>query len=1026
MKFFTTKKFLAFVFALAFLVGAVTNAAWAELWIGETQVTDTVTSGTDWQYYADSRTLKLFNFTYEGEGHSTGNCNAAIYCTDTTTNALTIELYGTNKITQIGAGDASGNNYGIYSNPKLTIRGVDGGTLDVTSGTTTNSASYGIYAHYTNSDIEITDSAKVTATGGTGNSSFGIYANHGSIRIDQTAKVTATGGTAGYDSYGLYAEGDIEILNNAALTATGGTITGDSDQKSYGIYSGKSEGNSQLRINSSVKYVIASGNTSAFNDKINVSNGVEGSGWDNTAGTGNATSISTLDSQTLNYKKVKFPVTIHYGLWIGETEVTEANLSGTGWEYDADTNTLKLKDGFNFSGKGHSDGNLAGMYYSGNDTLIIEISGTASLELNDSESNVAAGICCSIGSLQIKGSGTFNVTNTNNATGNIYRNADIYAHGGIEIGGNVNLKISSSAPNASVSISNGIFAPTSSIAIIENAQVEATASKAEVSYGIQTNQILIVQQSAKLTATGGEGSSASYGIRANNVNIGGSITVTATGGTTTGTEGSTPGITPGDSYGIFAKIMRITGGTVLAVSGSGTYTNGYGIGYEDTNDNNVFGTLTVGAGITSVTVQGSTKAFYNDNFTVTNAIKGKGYSGENIEDIDISETARTLTNYQKVEFIKYYTVTFESNEGTSVDSQSIVSGEKAEKPSDPTRSGYKFGGWCKDEALSTLWNFDSDTVTEDITIYAWWMEIPSATVSPSGAGFVIFDEDAENRLWKLTATANSGFTFAKWTYKYHDASYEEASSNIFTISYPVVGSTTPYSDVVANFTSDSDPVPSGGKTTPTVTKPTAKSLTYNGSAQELVNAGSTTGGTLQYALGTATGPTTEYSTSIPTATEAGTYYVWYRVVGNENYNDVAAASVKVIIKEYDDNVITTADNLEKMSDEEKQAIKTLTLTSLEDLTKIDYTQLTNLTTMKISETADVDTVDLSQLPATVQTFSFSKNNYVQTLTLEGSKVKNIEATSCDSLVSVDLAGNNYIESLDVSGSTKLAALNASN
>ncbi|MBR1485635.1 MAG: InlB B-repeat-containing protein, partial [Synergistaceae bacterium] len=217
---------------------------------------------------------------------------------------------------------------------------------------------------------------------------------------------------------------------------------------------------------------------------------------------------------------------------------------------------------------------------------------------------------------------------------------------------------------------------------------------------------------------------------------------------------------------------------------------------------------------------------------------------------------------------------------------------------------------------------------------------------------------------------------------------------------------------------------SGGKTTPTVKAPTAKSLTYNGSAQELVDAGSTNGGTLQYALGTINSPTTEYSTSIPTAINAGTYYVWYRVVGNENYSDVAADYVIVTI--YDDNVTTTATDLENMSPEEKQAIKTLTLTSLEDLTAIRYDYLTNLTTVKISETADVETVDLSKLPETVQTFSVSRNDYVKTLTLGGSTVKNIEAVSCDSLVSVDLAGNDYIVSLDVSGSTKLAALNASN
>ena len=56
-----------------------------------------------------------------------------------------------------------------------------------------------------------------------------------------------------------------------------------------------------------------------------------------------------------------------------------------------------------------------------------------------------------------------------------------------------------------------------------------------------------------------------------------------------------------------------------------------------------------------------------------------------------------------------------------------------------------------------------------------------------------------------------------------------------------------------------------------VTKaPEAKTLTYNGSAQELVTAGEATGGEMQYALGTATEATQPYTTSIPTATDAGT------------------------------------------------------------------------------------------------------------------------------------------------------------
>ncbi len=79
--------------------------------------------------------------------------------------------------------------------------------------------------------------------------------------------------------------------------------------------------------------------------------------------------------------------------------------------------------------------------------------------------------------------------------------------------------------------------------------------------------------------------------------------------------------------------------------------------------------------------------------------------------------------------------------------------------------------------------------------------------------------------------------------------------------------------------------------------PQAKKLTYNGSAQELVTAGKTAEGTMQYALGTETAATTLYTIYIPTATDVGTYYVWYIAVGGANYNNSEPACIKVTIVE---------------------------------------------------------------------------------------------------------------------------------
>lgn len=80
------------------------------------------------------------------------------------------------------------------------------------------------------------------------------------------------------------------------------------------------------------------------------------------------------------------------------------------------------------------------------------------------------------------------------------------------------------------------------------------------------------------------------------------------------------------------------------------------------------------------------------------------------------------------------------------------------------------------------------------------------------------------------------------------------------------------------------------KVIPTVTAPTPETLTYNTQAQSLISAGSTNWGTLKYSLDNKI-----FSTNIPTATDAGNYKVYYRVDGDSNIEDVAAAYVDVTI-----------------------------------------------------------------------------------------------------------------------------------
>ena len=77
---------------------------------------------------------------------------------------------------------------------------------------------------------------------------------------------------------------------------------------------------------------------------------------------------------------------------------------------------------------------------------------------------------------------------------------------------------------------------------------------------------------------------------------------------------------------------------------------------------------------------------------------------------------------------------------------------------------------------------------------------------------------------------------------------------------------------------------------------TADSRIYDGAEKPLaVAAGEAAGGTMNYALGTAAEATEAYTPSIPSAANAGTYYVWYKVVGDANHSDSAPVCVTVKI-----------------------------------------------------------------------------------------------------------------------------------
>ena len=69
----------------------------------------------------------------------------------------------------------------------------------------------------------------------------------------------------------------------------------------------------------------------------------------------------------------------------------------------------------------------------------------------------------------------------------------------------------------------------------------------------------------------------------------------------------------------------------------------------------------------------------------------------------------------------FYKVTFETNEGSSILPMYVVPGSQITAPMRPTKSGYLFHAWYRDEALTDFFDFKRDSVTSNMTLYAKWM-----------------------------------------------------------------------------------------------------------------------------------------------------------------------------------------------------------------------------------------------------------------------------------------------------------------
>ena len=115
------------------------------------------------------------------------------------------------------------------------------------------------------------------------------------------------------------------------------------------------------------------------------------------------------------------------------------------------------------------------------------------------------------------------------------------------------------------------------------------------------------------------------------------------------------------------------------------------------------------------------------------------------------ESEEQKENQTEVNKPTEYTVYFNTDGGTSIQSQILKPGAKAEKPADPERSPCTFGGWYSDNAGTKEFDFDT-AINSDTTIYAKW-------IIPEGMYKISFNMDGGTPLrWELV---KAGESFAK-------------------------------------------------------------------------------------------------------------------------------------------------------------------------------------------------------------------------------------------------------------------------
>ena len=109
-----------------------------------------------------------------------------------------------------------------------------------------------------------------------------------------------------------------------------------------------------------------------------------------------------------------------------------------------------------------------------------------------------------------------------------------------------------------------------------------------------------------------------------------------------------------------------------------------------------------------------------------------------------------------------YTVSFDTQGGSTVAPQTVEHGATATAPTAPTRAGYAFKGWYADAACTQVFDF-AKPITGDTTLYAKWAGLVTISFDSAGGSAVdnkVIDEGAS--LGGLPMPTREGYFFMGW------------------------------------------------------------------------------------------------------------------------------------------------------------------------------------------------------------------------------------------------------------------------